>query len=296
MRAGFVLVVLAAVVVPTAVLGNAPSGRGFSVQQVLRVFKAEGVPLQRDTGGPPAAGYETFDAVSPNQGFVSVAVWRPGYEPAAEGMFTLWTGQPPRSAQRGNVQVALSAPGSERMWHRVLAALRKLHYSLSDAARPELPTILLHAGQRLLLTPRQAPNGSEVDCANGSVIEGLRPQPIDVAIAIDADTRRSGAYAASGNTTPKDKTLGAKLRWTPEGRGSLAFACSSWTPPKHPGPGMPNGAPASSYYAEGMAGVAPQFPTSTGPLPPLKLPRLSFTLHNEYANVPARTLRAMLGR
>jgi hypothetical protein len=43
-RVGLVLLVVAAVVVPTALIsGRSASARGFSVQQVLRVFNAAGI-------------------------------------------------------------------------------------------------------------------------------------------------------------------------------------------------------------------------------------------------------------
>lgn len=289
------LVVLAAVVVPTAVLGNGsgvPAGQAFSVQQVLRVFKAKGIPLQRETGLSPTAPEESFGSDSLN-----VTVYRPGAFPPSQQRFGFVAlgYQLPRATQRGNVYVSMPRPASSGRWSRALAALRALRYSRADASRPQLPTVVLHPGDRLMLTARQAPIGSEVDCTNGWISQRPIPQPVDASIGIDAVTRRSGAYSASAYTTRQGKTMGAKLRWTPEGRGSLAFSCSGWVPRKRPAGG-------SAYFAEGEAGVTPQFPTTgaqfpatAGPLPPLKLRRPSFTLRNEYAHVPAKTQHAMLG-
>lgn len=286
-----ILVVAAAVLVPTAVLsGPSRSGQAFSVQQVLRVFEAEGIPLQRETGLSPTEPEESFSGDSLN-----VTVYRPGaFPPRQQGFGFVALGyQLPQATHRGNVYVSMPRPASSGRWSRVLAALRALRYSRADASRPQLPTIVLRPGDRLMLTARQAPIGSEVDCTNGSVSEGPIPQPVDASIGIDAVTRRSSAYSASAYTTRKGKAMGAKLQWTPEGRGSLAFACSGWMPAKRPAAG-------SAYFAEGEAGMTPQFPATAGPatpgpLPPLKLARPTFTLGNEYAGVPAKTRRAMLG-
>jgi hypothetical protein len=298
MRIGLVAlaVVAAGVLVPTALLPRA-AGRGYSVQQVLRVFAAEGMRLRREPVPVPSAPFEIF-ADHSSAGFVDVTVYQPGAARPVEGRFAAYGAPLPRLAHRGNVYVSELAPnGGSGNWQAVRRALGRLRYSRADAARPPLPTVVLEPGDRRALNRRDAPNGAEVECTNG-IVPGSRnpsfPAIVAATVVVRPATRRARSSSAETLGTGTSPPRSAELSWRPRDRGSvLVFSCSARARGGAPGPGsvtqvVVNGAAPAPY------GVAPPARVP-GPFPPLQLPRPSFTLGNEYANVPAQTLREMHG-
>lgn len=276
--------------VPTAVLSGS-SSRAFSVQQVERAFAAQGLALRRQALPFLSPPFESFDDHSFGQGFeLGVTVYRPGTAPPDLGRCVAYGSALPRFARRGNVLVYLSGQAADSpMWRAAERALARLRYSPADAARPQLPTIVLRQGEHRTLTERQAPLGTEVECTNGKIpVVSYGPYPATAAAAtvIDSSTPSSGAATDVTFGTGTAPARQAQLSWQPLRHGSVEFTCSATI---SAGQVVVNGPDVGSY------GLAPPSATVSGPLPALKLPRPDFTLRNEYANVPASTLRAMLG-
>lgn len=276
--------------VPTAVLSGT-SGQAFSVQQVERVFAAQGLVLRRQALPVLSAPFEMFDHHSFAQGFeLQVTVYRPGTAPPALGRYVAF-GALPRFARRGNVLVSLAGQAADsRTWRAAERALARLRYSPADAARPQLPTIVLRRGERRTLTEREAPLGTEVMCSAGKtpvVSYGIHPAVMGAATVILSSTRSTGATTDVTIGTGAAPAKGAQLSWRPLRHGTvLTFTCSA---------AISAGQVVVNEPGGGSYGLAPPSATVSGPLPPLKLPRPDFTLRNEYANVPAKTLHAMLG-
>lgn len=297
-----VAVLAAAVLVPTAAIPRAAGGGVFSVQQVQRVFAAVGVPLEREPDSGPSSPDESFVPelrLDPSSQ-LGVTVYRPGTAPVGQWTYVAIGEERPRFARRSNVYVVwTSTGGSLRTWEAARRALRLLRYSPADAARPQLPTIVLRPGDRVTLTEKGAPDGSEVDCANGSVIQAGHREPVAASTVVQAGARRFPGSSATTDEGPDGSAKSARLTWGPlPGDSALEFTCSAGGPSGVPGRTSHTGSSSQVVIDQAQSGfgVSPPAPPSvTGPLPPLKLARPTFTLGNEYAGVSAQTRRAMLG-
>jgi hypothetical protein len=186
-RLALVTLTVLAVVLPTTLIPQAAAhGNLFSVHQVLHVFKAEGLGLQRVSRDVPA-GAEAFSPSSPVNDFqVSVVVFRNGSRLASAAMSrtayfggsilistTGSSGGPPApqkwstgSTRRGNVSVFWARTGHDISGvAEVRAALRRLRYSTRDATLSPPPTIVLHAGESSTVDTATAPGAmEEIEC------------------------------------------------------------------------------------------------------------------------------------
>ena len=122
-RLALVALVVLAVVVPTALVPQTATGNVYSVPQVLRAFRAEGLPLHRAAGERPSFG-QKFSG-SPGEPLSVYVITPSGTQLVAFG----WTGYPPKFAARGNVQVVWTTsqgPGDEgTRIHAALGALSR---------------------------------------------------------------------------------------------------------------------------------------------------------------------------
>jgi hypothetical protein len=197
-----------AIAVPTALVQSTRAARPkpvaqpgvYSVQQLLRVFRAQGIRLTRQ---PVAAtwGYEEF--ASADSG-VSVNVYSTvprtrilayAYDTSGGSPPT-----PPKIATRGNLSV---------VWPRrdnaaVRGALARLEYSRADALRAPPPTFVLRPGHERTIS---SASNDEVDCVAGSSDES--ETPADLA-GVD-----SGSYSDGGAT----------LRFSRPTSSTIAFVC-----------------------------------------------------------------------
>ena len=120
MGIALVAVVVLAVVIPTALVPQT-TGKVYSVPQVLRAFRAKGLPLHRAAGAPPSFGQEFSGSRAQPLSVFVIEPTRPRI------IVSGWTGYPPKFAGRGNVEVAWTpseAPGDEGA--RIKAALGAL--------------------------------------------------------------------------------------------------------------------------------------------------------------------------
>jgi hypothetical protein len=199
-----------AIVVPTALVRSMHAAKrmpeaqpgAYSVQQVLRVFRAQGVTLRRQPV-PAKFGYEEFE--SPNSA-ISVSVYRT--VPSTTNQVYAYSSTPgdrppppPRIAARGN----LGLIWSRRDDREVRAALALLEYSRVDALRAQPPTYVLHPGRSRTISSR---SNDQVECVAGSSDESETPA--------DLDSVSSGSYS-NGVAT---------LRFSRPTSATIAFVCS----------------------------------------------------------------------
>lgn len=108
MRIALVLLVVLAVVIPTALVPRTATGSEnvHSSRQVLAAFRAAGLPLHRAASDQQTSGRESF---SGPRG-LSVIVFAPG---AREIYAIGWTGKPPTTSGEGNVMAVWSSSSGE---------------------------------------------------------------------------------------------------------------------------------------------------------------------------------------
>jgi hypothetical protein len=215
-RIALLVLAVLAIVLPTALIPETASAHGsvYSVQQVLRVFRAEGIQLQRQAEGEANSPVESFSG--PGKAHLGVSVFEP--TSASETSYSsgiLTSGSVfPQLANQGNVTVDWTPPGNGRAEAaKVHAALGRLRYSASDANLHPPPTIaLLPVQSRLLHVP---PIGTEVDCVHGSSDDSeiLRPA-----------SRTSSSSEYSGTNVV------ASLSWRRVSGSAFAVSCSGLAP------------------------------------------------------------------
>ncbi|HLX32981.1 MAG TPA: hypothetical protein VKR79_09485 [Gaiellaceae bacterium] len=244
MRIALVIAVVLAIVLPTALISSAPGPatvrasevwtlsptsflpsiapapgpsfgtrqyQTFSVEQVLRVFKAEGVVLRREPNG--AGTSETFALGSADYPPLEVTVFQPQTGSGATGFLSAFSGNAvPELAGRGNV---IASWTGRTLGKKVDRALHRLRYSPADAALSPPPTIVLHPPNERAVDIATAPAGTEVDCVNGSS---------------DASEIVSRSRAASSTSTYSGNDVAAILSWRPLQGSRLAFSCSAVAP------------------------------------------------------------------
>jgi hypothetical protein len=212
-RLALVALAVLAIVLPTALVPATASAHGnvYSVRQVLRVFRAEGIPLYRQADDRP--NFTSEDFTGPEKLHLDVTVTRPvSGHVLASGGYVLIGNESPHFADRGNVDAfwtTTRAAGSEAT--RIDAALDALRYSSADAARAALPTILLRSGQWRVVDTATTPPGTEVECLEGSadastVFSPARPRSLTLA----------GDSADDGTAT---------LRWNLVEPSTVFFSC-----------------------------------------------------------------------
>jgi hypothetical protein len=213
MRIALVALAVLAIVLPTALVPGTASAHGnvYSVQQVLRVFRAEGIRLYRQAGDQPNPTSETF-AGGPQKLGLSVTVSEPVRASASGSIFISTIGDGvPRFADRGNVETDWTWTRSTRVeGARIHAALRRLRYSAADAARPPLPTLTLRPGHWRIVGLSTTPLGTEVDCVDGSADATDLVAPPRAALSFTSDSADDGS---------------ATLRAQRVGRAALVFSC-----------------------------------------------------------------------
>ena len=167
-----------AIVLPTALIPEAASAHEdvFSVQQVVRVFGAEGIPLHRQAVGETNSRAVSFS--SPGRAHLGVIVFEPkGASGTTYDALVVTTGgEFPVVANRGNVEVDWTPPHDARTEAaKVNAALGRLRYSAADARRHPPATISLLPGESRPI--HVTPIGTEVDCVHGSTTDSeiIRP-------------------------------------------------------------------------------------------------------------------------
>jgi len=214
-RIALVALAVLAIVLPTALIPETASAHGnvYSVRQVLRAFRDEGIPLYRQAGDQPNPTSESF--AGPKRLHLDVTVSQPVQSTTSVGIVIVTTGNEfPRFANRGNVGADWTTSRAERgEGARIHAALRRLRYSAVDAARPALPTIGLRPGERRLIHVTGA--GTEVDCDNGASQNGQ---------VLGPSTRSSSTSVYSGNDVV------ASLSWRALQNSVFALSCSGLAP------------------------------------------------------------------
>lgn len=203
-----------AIVLPTAIIPETASAHGslYSVQQVLRVFRAEGIPLRRQADNE--ASSQSF--TSPGKAHVHVSVFEPrgASQTSFIGLVVTSGSTFPQFASQGNVEVDWTPAGDAKAESaKVHAALGRLRYSATDARLRPPPTITLRPGQSRLI--HVAPIGTEVDCVHGSSNDGEVIRPA-------SHTSSSSEY--SGNNVV------ANLSWRRVASSVFAVSCSGLAP------------------------------------------------------------------
>lgn len=123
MRIALVLLVVLAVVLPTALIPRAATGSEnvYSSRQVLQAFRAAGLPLHRAGSDQQNFGRRSFAGTRGKQ--LSVTVFAPG---SKQIFVTGWTGEPPKSTGLGNVVVVWGPFPQSGESARIHAALDRL--------------------------------------------------------------------------------------------------------------------------------------------------------------------------
>lgn len=214
MRLALVALAVLAVVLPTALIPATASAQGnvYSVQQVLRVFRAEGIPLYRQADDRPSSTSEDFAGLAKLH--LDVTVSQPASAATTGGtFFIVTTGNAlPHFADRGNVEADWTTRHASRgEGARIHAALRRLRYSAADARRPALPTVVLHAGQWRTVDTATTPPGTEVECVEGSADATTILSP-----------RHSRSLTVAGDSADNGT---ATLRWQPVEPATVFFSC-----------------------------------------------------------------------
>ena len=214
MRIALVVLAVLAIVLPTALIPGTAAAHGnvYSVQQVLRVFRDEGIPLRRQADND--ANSESFSI--PGKAHVHVSVFVPSgaSETSYVGLVVSSGSTFPQIRSQGNVEVDWTPKGNAKAEAtKVHAALGRLRYSAPDARLRPPPTITLVSGGSRLI--HVTPIGTEVDCVNGSSDDGEVIRPA-------SHTSSSSTY--SGNN------LVANLSWRRIARSVFAVSCSGLAP------------------------------------------------------------------
>lgn len=214
MRIAFVLLAVLAIALPTALIPETAAAHGnvYSVQQVLRVFRAEGIPLRRQADNE--ANSESFS--SPGKSHVDVSVFVPSgaSQTSFIGLIVTSGSTFPQIRSQGNVEVDWTPKGNAKAEAaKVHAALGRLRYSATDARLRPPPTITLLPGQSRLI--HVTPIGTEVDCVHDSSNDGEVIRPA-------SHTSSSSEY--SGNNVV------ANLSWRRVASSVFAVSCSGLAP------------------------------------------------------------------
>lgn len=205
-----------AIVLPTTFIPETASAHPnvYSVQQVLRVFRAEGIPLRREANDQASSPSESFS--STGKAHLAVIVFEPSRaSETSESVLVLTSGSTfPQFANQGNVTADWTPTGNAKVEAaKVHAALGRLRYSAAEASLHPPPTIALLPGQSRLI--HVAPIGTEVDCVHRSSDDSEIIRPA---------SRTSSSSEYSGNDVV------ASLSWRRIAGSAFAVSCSGLAP------------------------------------------------------------------